>query len=69
MISGRLVLCLAVLSVSLIVGESYSPLGLETNPFIVVWAVIKLGWPGIVIQLASIPIVIWLVGKFAAQKS
>ena len=27
MISGRLVLCLAVLSVSLIVGESYSPLG------------------------------------------
>ncbi|MBA7695421.1 hypothetical protein ES703_104049 [subsurface metagenome] len=69
MISGRLVLCLAVLSVSLIVGESYSPLGLEANPFIVVWAVIKLGWPGIVIQLASIPIVIWLVGKFAAQKS
>jgi len=69
MISGRLVLCLAVLSVSLIIGESYSPLGLEANPFIVVWAVIKLGWPGIVIQLASIPIVIWLVGKFAAQKS
>jgi len=69
MISGRLVLCLAVLSVSLIIGESYSPLGLETNPFIVVWAVIRLGWPGIVIQLASIPIVIWLVGKFAAQKS
>lgn len=69
MISGRLALCLAVLSMSLIVGESYSPLGLEANPFIVVWSVINQGWPGIVIQLALIPIVIWLVGKFATKKS
>lgn len=69
MISGRLVLCLAVLSIYLTVGEMYSPLGLEANPLIVVWSVIKQGWPGIVIQLVSIPIVIWLVGKFVAPKS
>lgn len=69
MISGRLALCLAVLSIYLIVGEMYSPLGLEANPLIVVWSVIKQGWPGIVIQLVSIPIVIWLVGKFVAPKS
>ena len=69
MISGRLALCLAVFSMSLIIGESYSPLGSEANPFIVVWTVIKQGWPGIVIQLASIPIVVWLVGKFATKKA
>lgn len=69
MISGRLALCLAVLSIYLIVGEIYSPLGLAANPFSVVWAVINQGWPGIVIQLALIPIVVWLVGKFAAKNT
>ncbi len=68
MIGGRLVLGLAALIIYLIVRESYSPLGLEANPFILVWSVIKLGWPGIIIQLVSIPIVIWLAGKFAAKK-
>ena len=69
MISGRLALCLAVLSIYPIVGEMYSPLGLEANPLIVVWSVTKQGWPGIVIQLVSIPIIIWLVGKFVSPKS
>lgn len=68
MIGGRLALCLTVLIIYLIAGESYSPLGLEANPFIVVWSVMKQGWPGIVIQLASIPMIIWLVGKFATRK-
>ena len=69
MISGRLALCLAVLSIYLIVGEIYSPLGLAANPLTVVWSVINQGWPGIVIQLALIPIVVWLVGKFAAKNT
>ena len=69
MISGRLALCLAVLSIYLIGGESYSPLGLAANPFTVVWAVINQGWPGIVIQLALIPIVVWLAGKFIAKNA
>jgi len=69
MISGRLALCLAVLSIYLIVGEIYSPLGLAANPLSVVWAVINQGWPGIVIQLVLIPIVVWLVGKFAAKNT
>jgi len=68
MIGGRLALCLTVLIIYLVAGESYSPLGLEANPFIVVWSVMKQGWPGIVIQLASIPMIIWLVGKFATRK-
>lgn len=67
MIGGRLALCLTVLIIYLVAGESYSPLGLEANPFIAVWSVMKQGWPGIVIQLASIPMIIWLVGKFATR--
>jgi len=69
MISGRLALGLAAVSIYLIAGEVYSPLGLAANPLIVVWAVINQGWPGIVIQLALIPIVVWLVGKFAAKNT
>lgn len=69
MISGRLALCLAVLSIYLVVGEIYSPLGLEANPLTVVWSVIHQGWPGIVIQLALIPIVVWLMSKLARHKA
>lgn len=67
MVAGRLALCLVVLVIYLIAGKVYGPLGLEANPFLVVWSVIKQGWPGIVIQLASIPAGIWLVGKLAAK--
>jgi len=69
MVSGRLALGLAVLSIYLIVGEIYTPLGSAANPLTVVWAVIKQGWPGIVIQLALIPLVIWLVGKLTTKKA
>lgn len=69
MIGGRLALSLGVIVVYLTIGRTYSPLGLEANPFLVVWSVIKQGWPGIVIQLALIPAIIWLVGKLAAKTS
>lgn len=64
---GRLALLLAMLAIYLIAGQSYSPLGPEANPFASFWSVIKQGWPGIVIQLISIPVIIWLAGKFAAR--
>ena len=69
MIAGRLALCLGVLVTYLTIGKIYSPLGLEANPFLVVWSVIKQGWPGIVIQLALIPPIIWLVGKLVVKTS
>ena len=68
MIGGRFALCLAALIIYLVGGECYSPLGVEANPFLVVSSVVKQGWPGIVIQLVSVPIVIWLVGKFAVKR-
>jgi len=66
-IGGRLALLLAILVIYLIAEQSYSPLGLETNPFASFWSVINQGWPGIVIQLISIPVIVWLVGKFTAR--
>jgi len=69
MIAGRLALCLAVLVIYLTVGRIYSPIGLEANPFLMLWSVIKQGWPGIVIQLALIPVITWLSVKAAAKIS
>lgn len=63
MIAGRLALFLAVL-ILYAVGEIYSPLGLEGNPLAVIWSVIKLSWPGILIQLISIPLILRLLERF-----
>ena len=67
MIGGRLALLLALLTIYFVAGESYSPLGLETNPFVAFWSVIEQGWPGIVVQMVSIPVIIWLAGKVTAK--
>ncbi|MFC2017506.1 ECF transporter S component [Chloroflexota bacterium] len=69
MIAGRLALCLVALVIYLVVGKVYSPLGLEANPFLVVWSTVEQGWPGIVLQLALIPGVIWLLGKLVFKMS
>ena len=68
MIGGRLALLSTVLIIYLILGESYSPLGVEANPIIALWSVVRQGWPGILIQLISIPTAIWLVAKLAAKR-
>lgn len=69
MIAGRLALLLGVLMIYFIAGQVYSPLGPETSPFLAVWSAIKQGGPGIVIQLALIPVAIWLMGKMTTQES
>jgi hypothetical protein len=63
MIAGRLALCLAVLVIYLSAGTIYSPLGMESNPLGAVWATVRQGWPGVILQLVLIPLGIWLVGK------
>jgi hypothetical protein len=69
MVAGRLALCLAVLGIYYFVGEIYSPLGLEAKPLSVLFSVVKQGWPGIVIQLAFIPVIIWLGEKLITKTS
>lgn len=73
MIAGRLALLLTV-SIIYLAGEIYSPLSIytgaggEANPLTVVWSVIKLGWPGIIIQLVSIPLIMKLLERVAPKK-
>jgi len=65
MTGGRIVLCLAVLIIYTVLGESYSPLGAGSTPLFALWSVVKQGWPGIVIQLVSLPLLIRVVEKFS----
>ena len=67
MVGGRLALLIAAVIAYLVVGESNSPLGPELNPLFVVWSAVKQGWPGIVIQIALIPLVVSLTGKLIGK--
>jgi len=69
MIGGRIALLLTILAIYLLAGQSYSPLGLEANPLVAFWSVAKQGWPGMLIQLASIPAIVWLVAKLATKRA
>jgi LytS/YehU family sensor histidine kinase len=65
MIGGRLALLSAISIIYFIAGQSYSPLGVAAGPLDSFWSTVQQGWPGIVIQLAFIPAIVWLVGKLA----
>jgi hypothetical protein len=73
MIAGRLALLLTVTILSL-GGAIYSPLslytgvGAEVNPLAVLWSAVLLGWPGIVIQVVSIPLMVKLLERFLESK-
>ncbi len=66
MIGGRIASLITILAIYLVAGQSYSPLGMEASPLAAFWSTVSQGWPGIVIQLAFIPAIVWLVGRFAA---
>jgi niacin transporter len=63
MLAGRIALLLALAILYLIAGISYSPLGPEASPIAAFWSVIKQGWPGSIIQLILIPVIIFVAGK------
>ena len=64
MIGGRLALLSAISIMYLVGGQSYSTLGLESNPLASIWSTLSQSWPGIIIQLAFIPAMVWLAEKF-----
>lgn len=68
-LGGRLALLSALVAIYLFAGQSYSPLGMETNPLLSFWTTVQQGWPGIAIQLAFIPALVWLVDKFKVTAS
>ena len=68
MVAGRIALLIAVAIVQAISGHVYSPLGATATPFTAVWNTVAQAWPGMLIQLALIPLAFWLVGRSTAQK-
>ncbi|MFC1893114.1 ECF transporter S component [Chloroflexota bacterium] len=67
MISGRLCSLLVTSLLFLVTGESNSPLGVESTPLLALWSVVKQGWPGIVIQVGSLPILVRLIESFTTR--
>ena len=61
MMAGRLALLLAV-SIIYLIGAGKSPLTM-------LWTVVSLGWPGILIQLVSIPLIIKLLERLMSRDS
>jgi len=61
MTAGRLALLLTVLIILYVGGGIYSPLGPGVSPLAVLWSVIDQGWPGMLIQVVSIPLIVKLL--------
>jgi niacin transporter len=68
MIGGRIALLIAVAIVQAITGNVYSPLGASATPFSAVWNTVAQAWPGMLIQLALIPLAFWAVSRYTARK-
>lgn len=68
MAGGRLVLLIFLSVVYLSGGHSYSPLGPEASPFSALWTTLRLGWPGMLLQLLWLPLLFWLVARHTARR-
>jgi thiamine transporter ThiT len=68
MVGGRIALLITVAIVQAITGNVYSPLGASTTPFSAVWNTITQAWPGMLIQMALIPLAFWAVSRLTAKK-
>ncbi|MFC2035863.1 ECF transporter S component [Chloroflexota bacterium] len=68
MLGGRLVLLLTILFIYFVSGATYSPLGVETTPILSVWHTVKQSLPGILLQLAIIPVIFWIIGRYTLRK-
>ncbi|MGD1118239.1 MAG: ECF transporter S component [Dehalococcoidales bacterium] len=68
MVGGRVALLAAVAVVKAISGNVYSPLGPAATPVSAVWNTVMQAWPGMLIQLALIPLAFWLVQRLTAKK-
>ena len=66
-VGGRLALLTAISVLYFISGQSYSPMGTATTPLQSLWTTVEQGWPGIALQLALIPAIVWLSGKLVAR--
>jgi hypothetical protein len=68
MVGGRIALLLAVFAVQAVTGHVYSPLGPTATPLAAIWNTIAQSWPGMLVQLAVIPVAFWAAGRLFAGK-
>ncbi len=68
MVGGRIALLAAVAVIFGITGNVYSPLGASATVTSAVWNTIAQSWPGMLIQLALIPLAFWAIDRFSAAK-
>ena len=69
LVAGRAALLVAVFAVQAATGHVYSPLGPSATPTAAVWNTISQAWPGIVLQIALIPVVMLIVGRAVKRES
>ncbi len=62
MVAGRIALLFAIMVFSYI-GNIYSTTGIETNALNATWSTIRQSWPGILIQIISIPLILKLLSS------
>ncbi len=67
MAAGRIALFATVSVVYLFAGSANSPLGVAATPWSAVWSAIQQGLPGILIQLAFLPVAVWLTERLARK--
>ncbi|MFH0942481.1 MAG: ECF transporter S component [Chloroflexota bacterium] len=67
MAGGRLALLIFLVSTYLINGQSYGPLGPEAGPLGALGTAVRLGWPGMVLQLTLLPLAFRLAAGYAAR--
>ena len=68
MLGGRIALLITVAIVQAITGNVYSPLGATATPLTAVWNTVVQSWPGMLIQVALIPLAFWAISRYTAMK-
>lgn len=67
MVSGRIALFTAIAVIYLIKGIAISPLSAYATPWAAVWSAIKLGIPGMLLQIVLLPAAVWATEKLTKR--
>jgi thiamine transporter ThiT len=67
MVTGRVALFATISIIYLVAGTANSPLGAAATPWSAIGSAVRQGLPGILIQLALLPIVVWVTEKLSSK--
>jgi len=69
MVGGRIALLATVSIISAVTGSASSPIGSVASPLSAVWNTIAQSWPGMLAQVAIIPLGFWLYSRLSEKRS